>query len=70
MSGCEVSINGVMTDTNQLTQALKNVIQLASDQADMLRMHGFEDADDHIAAESIRVVTEHCEFLQVENDDT
>jgi hypothetical protein len=33
-------------------------------------MHGFGDADDHIAAESIRMVTEHCEFLQVEIDNT
>ena len=65
-----MNTNIKLTNNQQLIQALKNVLQLASDQADMLCMHGFEDADDHIAAESIRMVTEHCEFLQVEIDNT
>jgi hypothetical protein len=65
-----MNTNIKLTNNQQLIQALKNVLQLASDQADMLCMHGFEDADDYIAAESIRLVTEHCEFLQVEIDNT
>ena len=65
-----MNTNIKLTNNQQLIQALKNVLQLASDQADMLCMHGSEDADDHIAAESIRLVTEHCEFLQVEIDNT
>lgn len=65
-----MNTNIKLTNNQQLIQALKNVLQLANDQAVMLGMHGFEDADDHIAAESIRMVTEHCEFLQVEIDNT
>ena len=40
----------------QVLQAIDNVLTLARDQADMNRMHGFEDADDIIAEQSLAIV--------------
>jgi hypothetical protein len=40
----------------QVLQAIDNVLTLAHDQADMNKMHGFEDADDIIAEQSLVIV--------------
>lgn len=43
-------------DKDEVLAAFRNVLILARDQADMNKMHGFEDADDFIAEKSLIIV--------------